>query len=579
MGYEFPFEVPADLQALGADEFAAFATQVRAHAAEVVADETASPEALTATRDLFSSVTAEETRRADAARQAAAAREELAAGLAPATPPAAPATTTPPATPAAPASTEPATAPPAGTDPAAVTASAGTRSTLDDPPPAAQERYAVMTAASDAPGPGGELANFGAAAALIENRLSTYSSSAKGNPRARRLGRNTFVLDGRRLARHGNVAFRREFPEDLRITDTSNALAVLDHAASEKRLPGGSLRESARRLVEAGRSLTAAVGWCAPSETIYDLCALETVEGILDLPEVQATRGGFFVPENGGPDFASIYEGIGDEGDVILTEYDVENGATKVCTEIPCPDFTEVRLDVAYVCLTGSLLQRRGYPEAVQRFSQGTMVALAHKINESVIARMVAASGGPTTIPTVPGSDDAASQLLSAVELAIEDIKYRNRMGRGATMEVVLPAWTIAPIRAALARRRGVLAINVSDAEILAAFTTRHAVPRFVYDWQDAFSGLVGGPGAASPITTFPDEVQFLVYPAGTWVKPVRDVVNLDTVYDNALLTQNQYTALFAEDGFNVLQLCPESRLYQVGIDPAGIVGCCDSGS
>ena len=76
-------------------------------------------------------------------------------------------------------------------------------------------------------------------------------------------------------------------------------------------------------------------------------------------------------------------------------------------------------------------------------------------------------------------------------------------------------------------------------------------------------------------ITAWPTTVQFLAYPAGTWVKPVRDVVNLDTVYDNALLTQNQYTALFLEDGFNVLKMCADSRLYSVTIDVSGVTGCC----
>jgi hypothetical protein len=235
----------------------------------------------------------------------------------------------------------------------------------------------------------------------------------------------------------------------------------------------------------------------------------------------------------------------------------------------------DVRLDVAYLCITGSLLQSRGYPEAVTRFQQGALIALDHKVNQSVISRIATASTNAGTIPTITGSDDAASQLLSAIELAIEDIKYRNRMGRATTMEIVLPAWVIAPVRAALARRRGVASWNVSDAEILAAFTTRNAVPRFVYDWQDAYSNLMGGPGGATPITEFPDTVSFLAYPAGTWVKGVRDVVNLDTVYDNAMLTQNQYTALFTEDGFSVMQMCTDSRLYTVGVDPAGIVGCC----
>jgi len=148
-------------------------------------------------------------------------------------------------------------------------------------------------------------------------------------------------------------------------------------------------------------------------------------------------------------------------------------------------------------------------------------------------------------------------------------------MGRNATIEIVLPAWVIAPMRAAMARRQGTATINVTNSEFLAAFTTRGAVPRFVYDWQDAYSGLAGGPGAQTAITAWPATVQFLAYPAGTWVKPVRDVVNLDTVYDNALLTLNQYTALFLEDGFNVLKMCADSRLYTVPIDTSGVVGCC----
>lgn len=551
----FPFEVPADLTALSADEFAAFQTQVREFVQATLADDSAIPEILVATRELFTSVTTEETRRTELAANAEKARAELAAGMAP-------------------ADTKPETTKPADIKPADIKPEG---STLDQAPEVEPERYASMVASSDAPGTGSALATFSDAGALIERRLSTYSSGTARSGRNKPIKgtRNRFMIGGRSLVRHGNVAIRREYPEELTIRDGKDAMSVLEYATGEKRLPGGSLIASMKAQVKAGKSLTAAAGWCAPSETIYDLCELETLDGMLDIAEVQATRGGFFIPENGGPDFSVIYDSIGDNGDVILSEYEVQNDTAKVCVEIPCPDFIEVRLDVAYVCITGSLLQRRGYPEAVTRFSRGAMVALAHKVNESVISRIVAGSGAPVTIPTIAGSDDAASQLLSAVELAIEDMRYRHRMGRGQTMEVVLPAWVMVPIRAALARRQGVAAINVSNADILAAFTTRGAVPRFVYDWQDAYSGLAGGPGAAASLTALPEEVQFLVYPAGTWVKPMRDVVNLDTVYDNALLTQNQYTALFFEDGFNVMQMCADSRLYEVGVDPSGIVGCC----
>jgi hypothetical protein len=563
----FPFDVPADLTALSAVEFAEFQAKVKKFAADTLADTEASAELLIATRDLHTSVTADETRRSELAASAASARQELAAGLAPVEPttpvePAAPAPTTPPVPAPKPEGTPPV--------PAVVPAS-----TLDQPVDDGAPVYATMTASADAPGNGGELKSFKVAGELLERRLAGYSTAVSRSGQAKSLGNNRFAFGGRSLSRHGGVQFNRQFPEDLRITDAKSPLAVLDHAADEHRLEGGSLINAVTASVKRGASLTAAVGWCAPSETIYDLCALETLDGMLDIPEVQASRGGFFVPENGGPNFAAIYDNIGDDGDVILTEYDVENGVEKVCVEIPCPPFVEVRLDVAYICITGSLLQTRGYPEAVTRFSQGAMVALAHKVNESVIARIVAQSGAAVVIPADPSGDDAASALLSAVELAIEDMKYRNRMGRTATIEIVLPAWVIAPIRAALARRQGVAAINVTDAEILSAFTTRHAVPRFVYDWQDAYSGIAGGPGAQTAMTAFPTTVRFLAYPAGTWVKPVRDVINLDTVYDNALLTQNQYTAIFAEDGFNVIKMCADSRLYQVPIDVSGVVGCC----
>lgn len=569
--YEFPFEVPADLTAVTDEALAELSTRVREHAQALLKEDNANPDALVATRDLFKSVTDETNRRA----QANSARGDLSAALD--TPPAAPEPT--PADPAP--APEPAPADPAQTAVTASTGSAG--STLDTPPAEADPAPVVMTTASDVPGfnSGMELETFDQAAEAISNRLDTYSQGGGAKRAARQVGKHRFLTrPGTSAVRHGAVMFRREYPDELRIREgASNPLAVLDYAAKESRLPGGSLVESARRQVEAGKSLTAAVGWCAPSEVIYDLCELETVDGILDLPEVQAARGGFQIPSDGGPDFSVIWDGIGDNGDVTLTEYDIENGTEKVCLEVPCPEFVDVRLGAAYACLTGSLLQRRGYPEVIQRFARGTMVALAHKINEAVISQIVAASTGATVIPTVPGNDDDVSRIMSAVELAIEDVKYRNRMARASTLEVVLPAWTLAVIRAGLARRAGTDTWAVTDAQILAAFAVRNAVPRFVYDWQDAFSGLVGGPGGDSPITAFPDDLQFLVYPAGTWTKAVRDVVNLDTIYDNALLTSNQYTALFAEDGFATLQMCPDSRLYQVSVDPADVAACCSGGA
>ena len=444
-----------------------------------------------------------------------------------------------------------------------------------------QRPLVSMRAAADVPNfsTGQRLENFGQAAEALAQRLDQYPYGRSGS-----ISKSVEAVDPetgahyimRSPSRHGAVQFVRDFPAELRVDDSgSNGLKVAEYAASQRRLPGGSLIESARLAVQNGRSLTAAAGWCAPSDTIWDLVELETLDGMLDLPELQTTRGGWNIPANGGPNFATIWGGIGNSGETHLSEANVIGETAKVCYDIPCPSFTDVRLGVDYFCLTASLLQRRGYPEVVARFGRGAMVALAHKINKGVIAGIATSAGAATIIPTDPSGDDAASGVLGAIELAMVDAKYRNRLGMTSTLEAVLPWWVIAQIRAGLSRRTGVDYLGVTDAMILDWFTIRGAVPRFVYDWQDAFAGLVGGPGGASPLTALPTTVNFLVYPAGTFVKAVQPVVNLDTVYDSTKLATNEFTAVFAEDGWATLQMSPYAKQYTAYVDPSGVVGCC----
>ncbi len=597
--YAFPFAVPDDLSTLDDETLRGLLGQIREHAGtftglppnETTADTVA---ALTACRDLAADVAGVITTR----RETAAAATEVGADLDAAfaildeEPEAAP-DPEPPAEPvAADPTPEPAavTAARPGRTPSVRTVAQRTPNAPAVPAQSAPRVFASMTAAADVPGfaAGQPLDRFSLAAEAVAARLERYPSapSARSTRHIDMSRRPVEVYDpdspARRLeirnfARHGAVQFRREFPEELRIVDNGrDGYQIAEYAAMQSRLPGGSLIASAQAAVAAGRSLTAAAGWCAPSETIYDLVELETMDGMLDTPELQASRGGFQIPTNGGPLFSAIWSGIGSSGDTHLTEAEVISDTNKVCYEIPCPSFEDVRLGVDYVCLTGGLLQRRGYPEVVARFSRGAMVALAHKINMGVIAAIVADSGSAVVVPADANGDDAISGVLSAVDLAITDMKYRARMGFNATMEVVLPMWVLTQLRAAATRRRGVDMVSITDAEIMAWFAQRNAVPRFVYDWQDQYSGGGGTtPGGSSALTALPQTVQFLVYPAGTWVKAVQDVVSLDTIYDSTKLATNEYTAIFAEDGWAMLQMTPYTKLYTAIADPSGVTGCC----
>jgi hypothetical protein len=349
-------------------------------------------------------------------------------------------------------------------------------------------------------------------------------------------------------AQHGILVIAKTTDEAL-VAPGSDDLEVIEYAASERRLEGGSL--------------VAAGGWCAPSETIYDLCQLEAADGLIDVPEIVAARGG--VRWTPGPDFASIYSNVG----FLQTEAQAIAATPKTCYEVPCPNFTEARLDAIGVCVSAGILQNRAYPELVRRFLSGAMTAHVHKYNASTIARMVA---GSTAAPIAAGLG-ATSSILAAIDIQANDYRYRHRMADGATLELIAPRWVRGVIRDDLAKRNGVDLMSVTDAMIRAWFAERGVAVQFVYDWQDAFVDAGVGLGGAVPATAWPLEVDLLMYAAGTWVRATTDIISLDAVYDAAMFTINKYNALFSEEGLAVIKRCFDSRVITVPICANGTSG------
>lgn len=380
---------------------------------------------------------------------------------------------------------------------------------------------------------------------------------------------------------------KRDYPAEFSVFNTDADDTTLRKVSDETRLPGGSLLQALdRRRQEISKTspqldtLVAATGWCAPSETLYDTCFQGVIDGLLDTPEVQARRGG--IRHNQGIDFTSVY-GSG-TGFFNLTEAQVISGTAKTCIEIPCPSFVDDRLGVTGICITGNILQNRSYPEFVRDWMRAAMVVSAHQINSLQIAQVVAGSTAVNLTAVPPYAQDASvtSQLLAAVEQAVVDMKYRLRMSRSATLDVVFPYWVLAQFRADLSRRNGgdyYGASAATDSEIVSWFAARGARPQFVYDWQDAFAptdviGAAGNaPGSATAIPQFPTGVKFLVYPSGTWVRAVNDVITLNAIYDSTKLTTNQDTQLFTETGWYMMRMCPLSRVYTIGICPTGSTG------
>nr|DAX21468.1 MAG TPA: major capsid protein [Caudoviricetes sp.] len=430
----------------------------------------------------------------------------------------------------------------------------GIRRHVSAPAPAISEEtpvedtsHARLTVA-DVPGFAADSdASFEDLAVALDRRLQGFNSGAYGA--AARAGRAM-------SERHSLAVVRKSFDERATVGSPESADAAMAFAVNEKNLPGGSL--------------VAAGGWCAPSETVYDLLEDESRDGLISLPEINVTRGGIKFTK--GPKFADLYAAPSfnfTEEDAKAGKYlpDTAGSGNKVGAkpvyQVPCTDFEEVRLSAAGMHIQAGLLQQRGYPELVARTIRGALVAHEHKMSERVIAAMEAQS---TAVSLDTGQIGALAPVLTAIELQVEHYRYAQRLSRSTTLEAVFPYWVRGAIRTDLSRREGVDLIDVPDSRIDAWFRSRGVNPQFVYDWQ-ALTGEAG------TFKVWGGSVKFLLYSAGTFVKGGQDVITLDTVYDSTLLGQNDYTALFTEEGYLVAKRGHDARVVTVPLNPNGGTG------
>ena len=431
----------------------------------------------------------------------------------------------------------------------------GIRRHVHTPAPAITEETSVEDTAkarltvADVPGFAADSdASFEDLAVALDRRLQGFNSGAYAA--AARAGRAM-------SERHSLAVVRKHFDERATVSSPESADAAMAFAVNEKNLPGGSL--------------VAAGGWCAPSETVYDLIEDESRDGLISLPEINVTRGGIKFTK--GPKFSDLYAAPSFN----FTEEEAKAGkyaptsatdptnkvGPKPVYSVPCTDFEDVRLSAAGIHIQANLLQQRGYPELVARTIRGALIAHEHKMSERIIAAMERQS---IAVSMDAGQIGAAAPILTAIELQVEHYRYAQRLSRSTTLEAVFPYWVHGAIRTDLSRREGVDLIDINDARIDAWFKARGVNPQFVYDWQALT-------GAAGDFKVWGSSLKFLLYSAGTFVKGGQDVITLDTVYDSTLLGQNDYTALFTEEGYLVAKRGHDARVVTVPINPNGGTG------
>ncbi|THA54235.1 major capsid protein [Streptomyces sp. A1136] len=343
------------------------------------------------------------------------------------------------------------------------------------------------------------------------------------------------------------ISYRHPYPEELIVTDSSSApegTTVALRASSQQRLPQ--------------KDLVASGGWCAPSETVYELTDTSCPDMLWDAPEIQLARGGLRYYKPLSLDVAAMTW--------VHTEADDISGAEKPCFKVPCPAPVEVRCDAVGVCLEAGILTQRHFPELVAWYLRNSMVAHEIRIRQVLFQRALAAAT-PVVIPATMG---ALSAVYAAVALQAADMIERHSLCETTALEVTFPWWSRNLFLTDLARRNGVSTDEVTTAQIQELFTPLGVRIQWARGLAPAVPTDIGGAAAA---LDWPAQVKFLIYPAGGLQIGRGEEVNLGVVHDSTKFTTNDYTALFAEECVALVNRSVDTRVVTVPVCPTGATG------
>ncbi|AYB70555.1 major capsid hexamer protein [Mycobacterium phage Serendipitous] len=395
----------------------------------------------------------------------------------------------------------------------------------------------------------------------FEQIARSLDSIRPGSRASMRPNRPNKVQDGREYARQVVSTLDR----NVEVVDDPHALVA---AITEATKAGNLQRPTFDK--DTG-SLTAAGGWCAPSEQLYDFCDVPDATDLISLPEITINRGGIRWPVE--PDLSEIFEEFEwffTEQQLEATDVDGNPTAIKTCVEVPCTDeFAEIRLNAVGWCVEAGILQVQGWPELVEWFMRNLTQEHLRALSRRTILDMVAGSGAEIVIPAT-STMGAMASVLNSLALVATNIRLKRGLSRTATIEGVAPSWFHEVIRADIAMRAGgVEVFTVTDAQIDAALRARNISLQFVGDWQTRAADLPGNLAT----TTWPDTVNVLLYPAGTWFRSMSNVIELGVMYPKEQLQVNRFTRMFTEDAIAVGKRCGESVNVKLTLDVSGATG------
>lgn len=314
----------------------------------------------------------------------------------------------------------------------------------------------------------------------------------------------------------------------------------MDKMYPEERALGKSATENARRIdaVMSPRAITAAGGICdpLPADFTHPICG-DRGRPIRDqaLESFRADRGGVrFPPSATVADLESaitVWTAATDE---------TPGTATKDCPRVNCEEEDTATTDAIVACLTVGNFQSRFNPEFWRSRLDLLMVAHDRIAEQTLFATMLAGS----TATTYATDNGTIVNLLQTADKAVAGIRSRHRL-LGTRFKFVAPAWTRDALRAHLASQNpngGTDLYALADATLNTFFTSRGIDPVWSPDLDE-----FGAQGAGALLDFPGGDVQYLLYPVGSWMFLDGGTLDLGTQITDSTLNATNDRQAFME--------------------------------
>lgn len=341
----------------------------------------------------------------------------------------------------------------------------------------------------------------------------------------------------------------------------------------------GRVGENTRRLDQlSGPQAITAAGVCAPFEVDYSIDVVgDTDEPIkASLPQFGAARGGVQARRDidaggAGPVSATGQWSLAD--DAAVGSGDPPD--PKVIWDVPCYPVIQEEVTAYTLSLRFSTTSDRFDPESGEASARAALIAHARYMENIRLGRLLNGSKRLTATDQI----SAVVDLLVSIDKITAYLRWRRRLNAAARLRMYLPIWVRDMIRADLTRgmrTASLEALAVADATVDQWFSNRGINITWHLDGLPASTTpavpLQGYADAApgSVVPGFPDIVDIVVFPEGSWKLLDGGTLDLGVVRDAELVRTNRYMT-FTESWEGMLLKGIESLRISHSLQPTGM--------